>query len=99
MDPAEETLDDTKTSEPPNVDSQQFDLVLLHPFQNSFPGFHPRIEMQQFRPIRYFTSWRCHVRTAFFVHVSFVREPPDAPPQCIHVGELEDVSHHDDLVV
>lgn len=50
-------LDDTKTSEPPDIDSQQFDLVLLHPFQNSFPGFHPRIEMQQFWPIRYFTSW------------------------------------------
>jgi hypothetical protein len=31
--------------------------------------------------------------------MTFVREPLDAPPQCIHVRELEDVGHHDDLVI
>ena len=31
--------------------------------------------------------------------IRFICEPLDAPSQCVHVGVLEDVGHHNDLVV
>ncbi len=46
-----------------------------------------------------FFTFLYNVRTAFLLHVCLVCEPLDAFTVCIHVGILEYIDDHDDLVV
>ena len=99
MHPSQKSFDYPKGHKPTRIDTEFENIIRLHPLMYGQPWTQFAVQAKERRPRGQGVAGACDIGSTFVDNGIIRSEAGDIRFQCVHIRELEDVNHHDNLVI